>query len=394
MKGVTNWDVIILGAGASGLMCAIEAGKRGRRVLVLDHADKPGNKIRISGGGRCNFTNLYTTPDNFYSSNRHFCTSALKRFTPADFISLLETHGIAFHEETGGRMFCDGSARDILNMLLSECRDANVTIRTGCVIHGITGNVPFRLSTSLGQFTAASLVVATGGLSFPNLGASPLGYKIAEQFGLKIIPPRPGLVPFALNRLDLDKFKDLAGVSIDAVVSCAGNSFRGNILFTHHGLSGPAILQISSCWKEGQEIEINLLPDLDPAAYLKHKKLARPKAELKTIMSELLPRRIAERACELWTQNRGMGNIPDRELDNLARLLTRWTIKPNGTEGYRTAEITTGGVDTAGLSSKSMEAGETKGLYFTGEVVDVTGQLGGYNLQWAWSSGFCAGQFA
>lgn len=393
MKDATDWDVIILGAGASGLMCAIEAGKRGRRVLVLDHAEKPGNKIRVSGGGRCNFTNLYATPEKFLSSNRHFCTSALKRFTPADFISLLDSHGIAFHEETGGRMFCDRSARDILDMLLSECRDASVTIRTACAIHGITGNVPFRLSTSLGQFTAASLAVATGGLSFPNLGASHLGYKIAEQFGLQIIPPRPGLVPLTLNRLDLDKFKDLTGVSLDAVVSCAGSSFRGNVLFTHRGLSGPAILQISSCWKEGQEIEINLLPDHDPAAYLKNRKLARPKAELKTIMSELLPRRIAERACELWTQNRPMGNIPDRELDKLTRILTKWTIKPGGTEGYRTAEITSGGVDTAGLSSRSMEAKETKGLYFTGEVVDVTGQLGGYNLQWAWSSGFCAGQF-
>ena len=385
-------DAIIIGAGASGLMCAIEAGKRGRRVLVLDHVAKPGNKIRVSGGGRCNFTNLRTSPEHYISQNRHFCTSALKRFPPAAFISLLNKHGIPFHEEEDGQLFCDRSAEDIINMLLRECREAEVVVKTGVTIDKITEEDGFIIATPDSLFSAASMVIATGGLSYRQLGASPFGYRIAEQFGLNVVAPKPALVPFTLNQKDLAALKKLAGISVDAIVTVDKKKFRGSILFTHRGLSGPPILQASSFWNE-EEIEINLLPERDSTAWFKKKKDERPKAELKTILSELLPKRFVEYTCETWLESKPMGQLSDKALLDIAGSFTCWKIKPGGTEGYRTAEVTRGGVDTTELSSKTMEASKVKGLYFIGEVVDVTGELGGYNLQWAWSSGWCAGQF-
>lgn len=386
-------DVIIIGAGASGLMCAIEAGRRGRRVLVLDHAAKVGRKIQVSGGGRCNFTNLHASPDHYFSQNRHFCASALKRFPPASFIAMLERHGIPFHEELPGQLFCDRSAHDILDMLLNECRDAGVEIKTGITIHSVRKEAGFIVESNLGLFSSESLVIATGGLSYRPLGASPFGYRIAEQFGLNIITPKPALVPLTLSPKDLDGYKELAGISVDVVVKAGKKAFSGQMLFTHRGLSGPAILQASTCWNEGEEIEIRLLPHLDLVAYLTQKKGERPRAELKTILSELLPRRFVECICDIWLESRPMAQLSDRALHDIADRIIRWRLKPNGTEGCRTAEVTRGGVDTKELSSKTMEAAKVKGLYVIGEVVDVTGQLGGYNLQWAWSSGWCAGQF-
>lgn len=386
-------DVIIIGAGASGLMCAIEAGRRGRRVLVLDHAARPGNKIRVSGGGRCNFTNLHASPEHYLSQNRHFCTSALKRFSPAAFITLLDRHGIPFHEESDGQLFCDRSANDILEMLLDECRGAGVMMKTVATIDGVTKEEGFRVDSNLGLFTSESLVIATGGLSYRSLGASPFGYRIADQFGLNLIAPKPALVPLTLSPKDLDSYRYLAGISLDAVVRVGRQEFRGRMLFTHRGLSGPAILQASSFWNDGEEIDINLLPDLDLAACLREQRDRRPRAELKTILSELFPRRFVECVCESWLESRPMAQLSDKALRDIVGRFTRWTLKPNGTEGYRTAEVTRGGVDTKELSSKTMEAARVKGLYFVGEVVDVTGNLGGYNLQWAWSSGWCAGQF-
>lgn len=387
-------DVIIIGAGASGLMCAIEAGRRGRRVLILDHAARPGNKIRVSGGGRCNFTNLHVSPDHYISQNRHFCTSALKRFPPAAFIAMLEKHGIPFHEEEDGQLFCDRSAEDVLKMLLSECREVGVEVRTGVTVDGITKENLFLVDSSSGQFSAESLVIATGGLSYRQLGASPFGYRIAEQFGLNIIPPKLALVPFTLSPKDLDSLKNLPGISLDTVVTMGKRQFPGRMLFTHRGFSGPAVLKASSFWNEGEDITINLFPDIDLAAWLKEKKSERPKAELKTILAEMLPKRFVDYACETLLESRPMGQLSDKNLYEIAVRLTNWKIKPNGTEGYRTAEVTRGGVDTKELSSKTMEAAKVKGLYFIGEVVDVTGELGGYNLQWAWSSGWCAGRFA
>lgn len=387
-------EVIIIGAGAAGLMCAIEAGRRGRRVLVLDHAARPGNKIRISGGGRCNFTNLHALPEHYISQNRHFCTSALKRFPPAAFIAMLERHGIPFHEEEEGRLFCDRSANDVLDMLLDECRKAEVVVKTGAGINGVTKEHEFSVNSNLGVFRAESLVIATGGQSYRPLGASPFGYQIAKQFALNVIPPKPALVPFTLSPKDLANYRDLAGISVDAAVNVGKREFRGYMLFTHRGLSGPAILQASSFWSEGEEIGIRLLPDLDIATCLSQKKAERPRAELKTILSELLPKRFIECVCDAWLESRPMGQLSDKALRDIADRFSRWRLKPNGTEGYRTAEVTKGGVDTADLSSKTMGSTRVTGLYFIGEVVDVTGKLGGYNLQWAWSSGWCAGQFA
>ncbi|MDH4099810.1 MAG: NAD(P)/FAD-dependent oxidoreductase [Nitrospirota bacterium] len=387
-------DVIIIGAGASGLMCAIEAGRRGRRVLVLDHAKKPGNKIRVSGGGRCNFTNLHASTEHYISQNRYFCTSALKRFPPAAFVAMLEKHGIPFHEEDDSQLFCDRSAEDVLKMLLSECRETGAEVRTGVTVDGINKDDGFLVDSSEGRFSSESLVIATGGLSYRQLGASPFGYRIAEQFGLNVIPPKPALVPFTLSPKELDSLKNLAGIALDAVVTVGRKQFPGRMLFTHRGLSGPAILKASSFWNEGEETIINLFPDFDLLECLIEKKSDRPKAELKTILSELLPKRFVEYACETWFESGPMGQLSDKILQKNTEYLTQWIIKPNGTEGYRTAEVTRGGVDTKELSSKTMEAAKVKGLYFIGEVVDVTGELGGYNLQWAWSSGWCAGQFA
>ncbi|MDO8446819.1 MAG: NAD(P)/FAD-dependent oxidoreductase [Deltaproteobacteria bacterium] len=384
-------DVIIIGAGASGLMCAIEAGKRGRSVLVLDHSEKIGEKIRVSGGGRCNFTNIDIRPDNYISNNPHFCKSALARFTPNDFIAMLERHGIDYYEKEAGQLFCRGSSGEIINMLQEECSRMGVEIRIHCRIEDVKRDDLFTVSTNLGTFETESLVVATGGLSYPKLGATDIGYRIARQFGIKVVAARPALVPFTLTPQDLKIATELSGVSINAVVTCHGRSFRGDILFTHRGLSGPAILQISSYWNPGDVININLLPDTD--AYDLFMARRQGRMEMHNLLSEFLPRRFAQKWCELYIQSKPLNQYSDKELKAIAQQIHNWTVKPIGTEGYKTAEVTLGGIDTDELSSKTMEAKKVSGLYFIGEVVDVTGQLGGYNLHWAWASGFAAGQY-
>ncbi len=385
-------DVVIIGAGAAGLMCAIEAGKRGRRVRVLDHANKMGKKILLSGGGRCNFTNRYAAPDNYLSANSHFCISALSRYTQYDFEALVQKHKIPYHEKTLGQLFCDESAKAILSMLLLECEQAKVDIRLNCEISAINKAEQFQLETNLGILTAESLVIATGGLSFPSMGASPFGYKIAEQFGLKVNSVRAALVPLTLHRKDLDILGELSGLSLAVEISCDKQSFREDMLFTHRGLSGPAILQISSYWQPGYFIHINLLPNQLVLAWLQEKQKMRPKAELKTVLAEVLPLRFAEVLCRYWLPLKPMNQYHERELAALAIQLQDWQIQPNGTEGYRTAEVTLGGVDTHGVSSKTFEVKSQPGLHFIGEVLDVTGHLGGFNFQWAWSSGWCCGQ--
>ncbi|HTR85668.1 MAG TPA: NAD(P)/FAD-dependent oxidoreductase [Reyranella sp.] len=366
---MTAFDAIVVGAGAAGLMCAIRAGQRGKRVLVLDRAEKVGKKILISGGGRCNFTNLEARPDAFLSANPHFCKSALSRYTQHDFIALVEKHRIAWHEKTLGQLFCDGSARQIVAMLLAECAAVGVDVRTSHRITGVEKADQFKVTTDRGTFEAASVVLATGGLSIPKMGATSFAHDTARRFGLKITQTRPALVPLTL------KVPEISGVSLEVVTRCGKTSFREAMLFTHRGLSGPAILQISSYWQPGQEISIDLLPDVEDAAqFLKERRHARPKAELKTLLAEVMPQRLAEVLAA----------------GNLARL-NDWRIVPTGTEGYAKAEVTAGGIDTDGLSSKTMEARKMPGLYAIGEAVDVTGWLGGYNFQWAWSSGWVAG---
>jgi predicted Rossmann fold flavoprotein len=391
---VTETDVIIIGAGASGLMCAIEAGKRGRKVLVLDHANKAGKKILMSGGGRCNFTNYTIEPENFISHNPHFCISALNRYTQWDFLALIDRYRIPFHERDHGQLFCNDSAKDILNMLLAECRNTGAEIRLNTDISDIrrVGN-SFALASNQGHFACASLVVATGGLSIPKMGATPLGYKIAEQFGIKIWPTRAGLVPFTLQPDDKEKFSPLSGIAIPSVVSNTRQSFRENILFTHRGLSGPAILQLSSYWQPGEAVTVDLLPDLDLEGTLKTKRQQKVKNSVKTILEGYLPKRLvgclfAEELLALSLQD-----CSDKHIGFIADRLHRWSIKPNGTEGYRTAEVTVGGVDCDAISSKTMASKTVSNLYFIGEVLDVTGWLGGYNFQWAWSSAWCAGQY-
>jgi predicted Rossmann fold flavoprotein len=390
----TTTDVIIIGAGAAGLMCAISAGRRGRRVLLIDHAEKAGKKILISGGGRCNFTNLHTAPDRFISQNKHFCISALRRYTQHDFIALVRRHGIAFHEKKLGQLFCDDSARDIVGMLLNECEETGVALMLDTTVNRIEKDNRFRVETNHGSFEAESLVIATGGLSIPKMGATGFGYRVASQFGVNLLPTRAGLVPFTFADADPRNFKDLAGVAFDAEVRCDGVSFSEAMLFTHRGLSGPAILQISSYWRDGMPLEVDMLPGPDVEAHLKRLVAERPKAEVKTLLSDLLPRRLALRVTPSAFDGRPANRVPEREWQSLTHELRHWEISPAGTEGYRTAEVTVGGVDTAELSSKTMEARKVTGLYFIGEVVDVTGWLGGYNFQWAWSSGHCAGQFA
>ncbi len=386
-------DVLIIGASASGLMCAIEAGKRGRKVTVLDHANRPGKKILMSGGGRCNFTNTEVSADNFISHNPHFCKSALSRYTQRDFIALVEKYRIPYHERDLGRLFCDNSARDILQMLLDECKEVRVTIRLDCDICTLEkNNKAFAVETSLGLFQASSLVIASGGLSIPKMCASPLGYKVAEQFGHHIWPTMAGLVPFTLQPNDRERLADLSGIAIAGIVSNARIQFRENILFTHRGLSGPAILQISSYWKAGEAISINLLPDLDVVNFLKIRQAARASTKLKTLLAEVLPKRLIPALLGEETADKPLQELSQRRLDAIARQLQHWQIKPGGTEGYRTAEVTLGGVDCNELSSRTMESSKVRGLYFIGEVVDVSGWLGGYNFQWAWSSGWCAGQ--
>ncbi|WP_211830325.1 NAD(P)/FAD-dependent oxidoreductase [Kistimonas asteriae] len=400
-----DYDVIIIGAGAAGLMCALTAGQRGRKVLILDHANKIGKKILISGGGRCNFTNLYAEPANYLSENRHFCISALRRYTQWDFQSLVDKYGIAWHEKTLGQLFCDNRSSDIVNLLVSECRDAGVTIRLKTHVETIKPVADhetqrYCIDSSIGQFHCQSLVIATGGLSFPTMGATGLGYDIAHQFEHPLVPRRPGLVPFTMPAAWLRRFGELAGVSAEVVASCGNQSFREKLLFTHRGVSGPAILQISSYWKEGETVSINWLPGVDIESWLRTQQQERPKAETRTVLSEYLTRRLALILCENGNLRRltdkghkPMNQYSDEELKALAASLENWSLTPSGTEGYKKAEVTLGGVATDDVSSKTLESQRQPGLFFVGEVLDVTGHLGGFNFQWAWASGHCAGQY-
>ncbi len=383
-------DVIIIGGGAAGLICAIEAGKRGRSALVIERGDAIGKKILISGGGRCNFTNTYTAPESYISSNPDFARSALARYTPQDFISLVESHGISYHEKKLGQLFCDGSARAIVEMLAAECAAAGVEIRAGCAISAVRASAGFEVETSQGTYESDALVVATGGLSIAKIGATDLGYRLAQQFGLKIVGPRPGLVPLTFAGDDHQFFADLSGASLDAVVKHGDQAFRENILFTHRGLSGPAILQISSYWSPGETLEIDLLPAkpaLEPLAADSDGR------ELSTILSEQLPRRFAQSWSARYIPPLPFNRYSARQRADIEGRLHAWQLRPAGTEGFVKAEVTVGGVDTNELSSKTMEARRLPGLFFIGEVVDVTGWLGGFNFQWAWASGYAAGQF-
>jgi predicted Rossmann fold flavoprotein len=389
---MTSHDVIILGAGAAGLMCAGIAGKRARSVLMLEQARYPGEKIRISGGGRCNFTNLHASPANFLSENPRFCRSALNGYTQHDFIALVEQYGIAWHEKTRGQLFCDGSSRQIIDMLLEECRGAQ--LRLGVRISAVSKSGDgFVVTTDQGEFRCRSLVVATGGPSIPKMGASGFGYKIAEQFGLKIVPPRAALVPLTFDAALLAQFKDLSGIAVEAIVSCGKTRFDEALLFTHRGLSGPAILQISSYWRAGEQLVIDMAPDADVFASLKQLRRDHPRQELATALTGLLPKRLAQKIADMAGGPNRLADFSDRLLSNVVAAVKTWQVRPNGTEGYRTAEVTLGGVDTTELSSKTFETKSVPGLYFIGEVIDVTGHLGGFNFQWAWSSGHAAGRY-
>ncbi|MGO7584596.1 BaiN/RdsA family NAD(P)/FAD-dependent oxidoreductase [Rhizobium ruizarguesonis] len=386
-------DVIVIGAGAAGMMAAIRAGKRGRSVVVLDHARAPGEKIRISGGGRCNFTNIHAGPKNFLSANPHFCKSALARFTPADFIAIVDRHGIAWHEKTLGQLFCDDSAKDIIRMLLAEMRMAGAVLHLGTEISGVEKTeAGFRVSTSEGHYEASSLIVATGGKSIPKMGATGFAYRLAEQFGLAVLETRPGLVPLTLDPGLLETIAPLAGIAAPAEIRHGRTAFREALLFTHRGLSGPAILQISSHWREGDEIVVAIEPDIDIAAHLKAAKQLNGRQSPQTALGDILPKRLAQFLVEREKISGNMADLPDKALLRLAAVAQNWAVKPSGSEGYRTAEVTLGGIDTAALDSRSMEAKGVPGLYFIGECVDVTGWLGGYNFQWAWASGFAAGE--
>ena len=402
-----QYDALVIGGGAAGLMCAIAAGQRGKRVLVIEHANRVGKKILMSGGGRCNFTNTGTTPANFLSANPHFCKSALARYTPADFIALVERHGIAYHEKELGQLFCDESSKQIVRMLLDECAAAGVRVETGCSIErvlprddGAGGSTGFHVHTTLGAFTAPALVVASGGLSIPSMGATGFGYQLARQFGHSVLPTRAGLVPLTLSGKHQERLADLSGVALPVTVSCRGHGgdapeFSNFMLITHRGVSGPAILQISSYWQPGDELRLDLLPGADALAVLLQLQAQRPAAELRTLLGELLPKRFAQRFCEVWLPA-GVHNRPIRQynapqLRAIADALQEWPLVASGTEGYRTAEVTLGGVDTDELSSSTMQSRRVPGLYFIGEVVDVTGWLGGYNFQWAWASAHAAG---
>jgi predicted Rossmann fold flavoprotein len=388
-------DVIVIGAGAAGMMAAIRAGKRGRSVIVLDHARAPGEKIRISGGGRCNFTNIHAGPKNFLSANPHFCKSALARFTPADFIAMVERHGIAWHEKTLGQLFCDDSAKDIIRMLLDEMRAAGAALDLATEITGVERtDTGFRVSTGQGGYEASALIVATGGKSIPKMGATGFAYRLAEQFGLAVLETRPALVPLTLDPGLLASIGPLAGISAPAEIRHGKTAFREALLFTHRGLSGPAILQISSYWREGDEIVLAIEPDIDIAAQLKAAKQLNGRQSAQTALGEILPKRLAQFLVEREKISGNMADLPDKTLLSLAASAQSFAIKPSGSEGYRTAEVTLGGIDTAALDSRSMEAKAVPGLYFIGECVDVTGWLGGYNFQWAWASGFAAGECA
>lgn len=389
----SGYDAIVIGAGAAGLMCAITAGQRGLRVLLIDHANKVGKKILMSGGGRCNFTNTGAGPTNYLSANPHFCKSALARYTPWHFLELVERHRIAWHEKELGQLFCDESSKLIVRMLLDECADAGVELRTLCSTETIdrADDGQFTLTTSQGRFSAGSLVIASGGLSIPSMGASGFGYRIARQFDHEVLPTRAGLVPLTLSGRPAERLQDLAGVALPVEARCNGTVFRNAMLITHRGISGPAILQISSFWQPGDDLRLNLLPEHDIPALLDEWQRKRRDAELKTLLGEVLPKRFAQRLCEHWLTNKPMRQFTLAELQSVADVLGNWPLVASGTEGYRTAEVTLGGVDTDGLSSTTMMSRSVPGLYFIGEVVDVTGWLGGYNFQWAWASGHAAG---
>ena len=393
---VLKTDVLIIGAGAAGLMCAIAAGQRGRSVLLVDHANKVGKKILMSGGGRCNFTNLGVTPNQYLSSNPHFAKSALARYTPSDFIALVEKHRIAYHEKELGQLFCDDSSKQIVRMLLDECAAVGVRVEADCAVQRVRKTADgFSVLTARGEVRAPSLVVASGGLSIPSMGASGFGYELARQFGHEVLPTRAGLVPLTLSGKHQQHYRDLAGVALPAVETKVGKqSFRAGMLFTHRGISGPSILQISSYWQPGDDLRSDLLPDIEVGSWLVEQRTARPLAELKTVLGDVLPKRLAQRLCEQWFESRPMRQYREAELSQIGDQLNAWPIIASGTEGYRTAEVTLGGVDTLGLSSSTMASKHVPGLYFIGEVVDVTGWLGGYNFQWAWASGQAAGAVA
>jgi len=389
-----RWDVVVIGAGAAGMMCAAVAGKRGRKVLVLDSAKKPGEKIRISGGGRCNFTNIHATPAQFLSDNPYFCISALSRFSPADFIALVDRYRIKWHEKTLGQLFCDGPATQIIDMLLAEMKVGQVQLRLAVTVQYVEKTPDgFTLQLLSGEMLeCGALVVATGGKSIPKMGATDFGYRVAEQFGLRVTETRPGLVPLTFDAQLLERLEDLSGVALPARVSCGKTAFEEALLFTHRGLSGPAILQVSSYWREGREIVVDLLPGRDALEALKAARQQNGKQSAHTFLSSLVPKRLAKVIADQRVYQGALGGLPDEKLRTLAHGIDRWRIVPSGTEGYRTAEVTLGGVDTSGLDSRTMQARDVPGLHFIGEVVDVTGWLGGYNFQWAWASGWCAGQ--
>jgi len=391
---VSSFDTIIIGAGAAGLMTAARAGHNGKTVLLIDHSKNIGEKIRISGGGRCNFTNIHTSPANFISTNPHFCKSALSRFTPKDFIALVDKYKIAYHDKGKGQLFCDDKATQIVEMLLDECEKSGVKFWTGTFVHDIDKTEDgFEIKTDKGTATSSALVIATGGLSIPKIGATSFGYRIAEQFGHKVVPPRAGLVPLTFTDNISKLCADLTGLSVDpSVVSTGKIKFEEALLFTHRGLSGPSILQISSYWQETKPIHVNLVPHLNALDWLKEKRKTDPKKMLRTVIEELLPNRLANALATLSGHDGQMANLPDAKLKDVAGILNNWTLTPAGTEGYRTAEVTLGGVDTTDISSKDFQSKLVAGLYFVGEVLDVTGHLGGFNFQWAWSSGFCCGE--
>jgi predicted Rossmann fold flavoprotein len=394
---VDRRDVVVVGAGAAGMMCAAEAGKRGRSVLVLEHATVPGKKIRISGGGRCNFTNLCSAPENFLSQNPHFCISALHRYTANDFIALVERYGIAYHEKTLGQLFCDGSAQQIIDLLLAEMKQANAELRlatTVTTVEKTESDFLLTLSSGAEQVKCQSLVVATGGKSIPKMGASDFGYRLAARFAVPVTETRPALVPLVFEDRTLARLKPLAGIGVAARVRCGKGSFEEAILFTHRGLSGPAILQISSYWREGDDITIAMLPSIDVFEVLRNARKANGRQILSTSLSEFLPKRLARMIAEEQGVTGTLADLPDATLRKIDESVNFWRVWPSGSEGYRTAEVTLGGIDTKALDSKTMAVTAVPGLYFIGEVVDVTGWLGGYNFQWAWSSGWCAGQAA
>lgn len=390
----SNYDVIIIGGGAAGLMCAATAGQRGRKVLLLDHARSVGDKIRISGGGRCNFTNLHTTAKNFISNNPHFCVSALKRFTQQNFIELVKKHEIAFHEKTLGQLFCDISSKQIIEMLLQECQDGNVKIKLETAVKKISKSEDiFEIETGNQFLKSKSLVIATGGLSIPKMGATSFGYDLARQFNLKIIEPKPALVPFTFAEKTLEKTKLLAGVATDAIISCGKVKFREAVLFTHRGISGPAVLQISSFWKKGDKIEINFAPEIDIFTKIQEEKRSNPKQELRSFLIGFLPKSLANYLSQESGHTGNIADLSNKKLQEIANLVNKFTIIPSGTEGFAKAEVTLGGVNTNEVSSKTFEAKSVPNLFFIGEVLDVTGWLGGFNFQWAWASGKAAGEF-